>query len=393
MYEGYMAIDGLEVVNTHRAAAYAMTAGLGWVQGCQSCSSVVRAIDGEYVSPKLDVEKPPWWVEDNPDSMDFLGLIGVSVSNVDDSMRSVPVQSGAASGGFIGGLRFAARTITVRAIAIAASDCALGFGLEWLRGINADESCSAAVVEMFDCCPTLSQDDCDDPECVDQCVMNRLRMFYEARITEGPTVLSRREMPTRGAWAQIEFVVTAGDPFIYSFVPAIAAGVPESEFVMDPLDIEEPVSDPFSTSTPYPVPPSRSRGSLPPRGSWMRQSMPVTKPQYGNQFAPVVSLSTVGGSAEDVRVTLMSGGEPLSVFRLPFLPEGGTVTVDYRDRTVRTKADGVTRLNTGFARSESGAPMQWPKELLFNGAELLVDRAVGDPPLAIGVVAQGRGQP
>ena len=121
--------------------------------------------------------------------------------------------------------------------------------------------------------------------------------------------------------------------------------------------------------------------------------MPVTKPQYGNQFAPVVSLSTVGGSAEDVRVTLMSGGEPLSVFRLPFLPEGGTVTVDYRDRTVRTKADGVTRLNTGFARSESGAPMQWPKELLFNGAELLVDRAVGDPPLAIGVVAQGRGQP
>jgi hypothetical protein len=394
MYEGYLAIDGVEVVNTHRAAAYAATAGLGWVKGCSSCSSINAATGGSYQSPKLDEDKPPWWDEDNPDAMSFLGVIGLSVSNVDDSTRDVPVQAGASSGGFIGALRFTARSITVRALLVAADDCSLGFGLEWLRGINADETCATGVTLMFDCCPNVAQSDCEDPECVDACILSRMRFFYESRITEGPTVLSRRESTTRGAWAQVEFVITAGDPGIYSDLPPIVAAIPASDPISEELPDESVVEDPFSVSTQYAFrPESLSDRGLPARAEWTRQVVAAPKPPYGRFATPIITLATVGGDAEDVRVTFVSRGQSVGAFRLPFLPVGGTVTVNYRDRTVHTQAHGVARRNNAFARSVSGAPMVWPIELPADEVEVWVDRAPSDPPLAIGFAVQGVGQP
>src|SRR4029079_11541196 len=119
------------------------------------------------------------------------------------------------SGGFIGPLRFAVRTMTIKAVAVAGNDCSLGYGLNWLRSLDSTSNCSTSTITMYECCPHVAQEDCDTIECREKCILKVQRQMHEARITSGPQVLMRRDMLSRGAIAQVEFVITSGDPFLY----------------------------------------------------------------------------------------------------------------------------------------------------------------------------------
>lgn len=380
MYQGYLMFDGEEIVNTHRASAYAATAGFSWVEGCSECSSI-RAVDpAGYVSPKLDVEKPPWWDPAEPDSMDFLGVIGISISNTDDSMRQLTTTESAGDGGYVGGLRYSMRTVVVRALLIATSDCALGFGLGWLRTRDTESSCATGQVGMYECCPHIPASDCSDPLCVEQCVGSQWRIFYEARWTSGPTVLRRREMSSRGWMAEVEFTITCGDPFRYGMPVVTADAVtPMTERIIEQtIPVQQPV-DAFALAPSRMLPPSLNARTMPLPDEWLRQSIPVASPGHFSTVVPVVTLDAVDGPADDVRVTLMQGGQVRSEFRLSTIPAGGTVTVDFRARSVTTESNGVVRVNNAYARSVSGSPMRWPKRFPAGEYEVLVDRANGAP--------------
>lgn len=389
MFQGYLMFDGYEVVNTHRAQAYAATAGLPWVQGCSECSSILAAAEGPYISPLRDVVKPPWW-NGTKDSEDFLGVVGVSISNADDSMRDMEVTDGANDGGYIGGLRYTFRTIVVRAILIATTDCALGYGIGWLRFQDTENKCGTGQVGMYECCPHMSQADCNDPACVQQCTDDRWRIFYEARFTSGPTVLRRREMSSRGWMAEVEFTITCGDPFRYG-LPVVAADAvtPDSVAVTEPTARAEELVDAFAVGTPYPTPPSLTRRSLEPREQWIRQTIEAPALGHFSTVVPVVTVAADDGPVEDVRVSLVSGGEVVAAFRLVSLPAGGVVTVDYRAKTVTTESNGNARLNNAYARSADGSLMRWPKRFPAGEYEVWVDRASG-PPVTASVALMGR---
>jgi hypothetical protein len=398
VYEGYLAMDGIEVVNTHRAAAYAAAGGLSWVQGCSECSSVVAGLGGEYETPLLDAKRldpPPWW-DGSMDAAEFFGLIGVSVSNADDSTRRIEVLSGAAGSGHFGALRYSVRSLTVRAIAVAASDCALGYGLEWLRSIDAGSTCNSVTTEMYDCCPNVTQADCEDPECIDQCVQRRLRLFFGSRITQGPTVLRRREMNGRGAMAEVEFVITVTDPYIYSFVPAYAQAIPQAVLWEDPVQgrSAQPV-DAFAAAVTYAAPPPvfRPEPRFLPRTVWERQEVAVPAPEFGTSVAPLITVESAQ-FVPSVRLTLSdaSGGQ-VAQWRMEGFPTGGKVTLDLRARSVTTESNGIVRRNDAFVTDPSGGPARWPRDLPKGEYLLAVDRALGTDPLEVAVTVMGRVSP
>jgi hypothetical protein len=400
MYNGYVEVAFSEVVNTHRAAAYAAQAGLPWVKGCDQCHSITAAHGQTYLTPMRDAaagDPPPWWGDgSDPDALEFLGVMGISVQNVDDSTRDISTISRAGGGGFIGGLTYQMRSIVVRAVAIAASDCALGFGLEWLRGMDSAQSCANTQVDMYDCCPNLTLADCNDPACTSACVFPRLRSFYDARVTEGPTVLRRREM-SRGAMAEIEFTITCGDPGIYA--PGgvnVGYAIPDSARLIEPriLPPPEPV-DLFAVPRPEPIVPLVPvERTMPERLQWLRQEMPLERPQFGAEIAPSITLIPSDGYVEDVRVALVRDSVPVMSVRIPALPQGGEVRIDYRTRRIYTRSnDGPERVNYALARAADGSRLVWPKSLPNSGQyTLFVDRAAGNA-VEVGAVLVGRAQP
>jgi hypothetical protein len=398
MYNGYVEVAFEEVVNTHRAVAYAAQAGLGWVKGCDQCHSITAAHGEAYLTPMRDAalgDPPPWWGDgSNPDALEFLGVMGLSVQNVDDSTRRISTIDRAGGGGFIGGLTYQMRSIVVRAVAIAASDCALGFGLEWLRGIDTAQSCGNTQINMYDCCPNLTMADCDDPDCTQACVLPRLRSFYDARVTEGPTVLRRREM-SKGAMAEIEFTITCGDPGIYAYGGGnVGRSVPDSAPVLEPIVTPPVIPDVFAVPQPFTYEPPRVvERTLPLREAWLRQEVALPRPAFGDEVVLDALLAPTDGHVEDVRMTLEHDGHPVASLRFPALPVGGEVRVDFRERRVYTRSGGVERVNWGVARAGDGTRLVWPKSLPNTGSYALwVDRAAGNP-VEVGAVLVGRAQP
>lgn len=390
MYTGWLTINGAEIINTHRAAAYARTAGLPWVAPCEDCDSIATGTN--YVSPLKDTAKPPWWGSGSDDAKNFLGVVGVSFDNADDSTRKTPTTEGISDGGYVGALRYTMRTLTVRAVAIAGDDCSLGYGLAWLRSMDSNATCSASTIGVYECCPHLSAADCATPECVAACVTARQRSYRNARVTTGPTVLRRTEMGAMGAMAEIEFIITAGDPYIYNTVPAPTYLIPDSAgWTDEPVPSEEPVLDPFATATVFAAPPSlRRTPRITLRKNWERQIVALESPAFGATVVPVVSVESAEGSVEDVRVTLTRDGLAVSQFYIPGLPDGGRVVVDYADREVLTEAAGFSRVNQGYVLDPDGWPIRWTTFPLGE-YEVVVDRTPGSEPLAVSAALVGRG--
>lgn len=381
MYSGFMAIDGVEVINNHRVAQYARYAGLFWVHPCTQCSSISAARGEDFVTPMKDEVKPPWWTDGtNSDELNFLGLMGLDFDNIDDSARDVKITPAAADGAYLGALRYKERSVTVRAIAVATDDCSLGFGLEWLRSVDTINDCDSSTVQMYDCCPHLAASDCDDPACAAECVDRRARELRNARITSGPTILTRRSMNTRGSFAQVEFVLTAGDPYIYSPPASVGMALRPSVEVFDPPaeTTQRVVSDGFSLNAPVPVaPPSLAREPrFLPRDHWLRDVVVYPQPQFGREVAPSFTL-WAQSFIPDVRVTLIGPEGVAGVWRMTGFPDDGALTMDFGLRRVTTMSNGVMRTNPGFVEDGKGGPMRWPKRLPTGPYELWVDRSPG----------------
>lgn len=395
MYIGYLAIAGKEVINTHRVREYARMAGLGWVGGCDSCESIAAGKGHDYVTPMLDTVKPPWWGSGtDTDALSFLGVMGLSMDNADDSTRKIAVTGGVVSGAYLGPLRYAERAITVRGVAIAASDCALDYGLAWLRSVDITNDCASSTVDVYACCPHLAASDCADPVCAKACIDKEWRQYHNARITSGPTVLRRREHMTNGAWAEIEFIITAGDPYIYAPPSAVPTEAVASVEVVDPTVDESPDPvDGFARTLPYPRPPSLVREPhFLPRDRWLRDVVLLPRPDFGVEVVPTISVWSEYG-APDIRVTLIGPEGIVGVYRMQDFPADGSLTFDFRRRVVETESNGIVRRNSGYVRDVLGAPMRWPRRLPVGDYEVWVDRPVNSPPLMVDADVAGRVSP
>lgn len=185
MFNGYMALGGddvldvgevFELMNSGRVEAYmdnwnklqrqnGSERCLSAIQPCDQCNSVDEIFTNGrgYFLPQSD--PAPWYDPAVDDSEKFFGVLGLEVTGAEDSTRSATVQPSVVGGGAVSRLRFGARTIVVRGLAVAADSCGLEVGLNWLRfqyGTEVNE-CGSDYLWFLDCCPDCDVDEDEPP--------------------------------------------------------------------------------------------------------------------------------------------------------------------------------------------------------------------------------------
>jgi hypothetical protein len=392
MYAGYLAFGDVVVIDNHMTQSYAETLGIHWLRGCVECAGV-QPRGRKYVTPLKDEGKPPWWKDTNKaDSQSFLGLYGLAIDGADNSTREVDAIEGIADGGYVGARRNRMRTLTVKGVAVAETDTALGYGLGWLRSLDSDpaQRCTPATVRLYDSCPCVCGPGCDDPACQQSCVIPYQRQLGKCRILSGPTVLTRRMMPSGGAMAEVEFQIIAQDPRFYThpqpFVSTTGTAVPVTDMLL-------PAPPPPGTPTDPWVPAPRSQGwePEPVRTEWIRseQDAPLPDVFSGEFLAPEVIVGAPHGDVGEVRVTLWDGPIERAAFIIPGIPANASVRVSLLERRVFTEWGGVERSNSAYIAGPNGGPFFWPDAIPATDLLLTVDRPPMDPPVIVSVSMVG----
>lgn len=244
----------------------------------------------------------------------------------------------------------------------------------------------------------LPEFSCSVGSCVDPYVRN----YRNVRVTDGPTILSRRVMSRMGEIAEIEFTIVAADPAEYSpyvsllaleIVPVLTVDDDEpAALMMKSLTgaADEPAAAVLRPKRVEPVEDVFARGHAPRAERrtrlvetptrWARHEFSVdpVRTTKMTKFVPRVTLTAIDGTAGAVRVGLWRDGELLDGFTVPFIPEGGSVQIDGRAHQTVTEHDGYVQTRSGFAVGFDGGVRTWP-ELSFSeaGLRVSVDQEVG----------------
>lgn len=153
-----------EIINTNRAITYVNAEGaLPWLLECGVCPDINPVLpDGIYGTVKMD--PAPWYSPRKIDSGGFYGVIGLELEGIDDSTRKANVRTALRGGGVIGATYLEARTIVARAIAVAADEPSLSYGLRWLseQFIDDADPCQGDILTFFETCPDANCDEGED---------------------------------------------------------------------------------------------------------------------------------------------------------------------------------------------------------------------------------------
>lgn len=141
MYDNYLAIGGVELVNAERTQAYVehMLPQFD-LQKIADRDLHVALEDESYRSPVID--NADWVSAREKASHQFYGLYPMSLEGFGDSTRKAEVSESVLNGGFVNSSRQASRPIRVHGLLIGANEAAVESGLSWLRAIVDSSDCS-----------------------------------------------------------------------------------------------------------------------------------------------------------------------------------------------------------------------------------------------------------
>ena len=214
--------------------------------------------------------------------------------------------------------------------------------------------------------------------CVDECVVPYLRQFYNARITEGPLILSQPAMHSCGALAEIEVTLVAADPRKYAMPSAaLRTIVDPGEPLVAVESISAQAADPFAIPgvTVSRLAASRVVEAPAMSTSWVRTTTTSVPPVRGNILrtaVPIITLGAIDGDVGEVRLGLWRGGFRIGGYWLPFVPGGTSITIDGGLRRVIGN-NGHERVLSNFARDYDGGRVVWP-DLGHGTFEVTVDQ-------------------
>ena len=184
MYDGYLAIGGefitqplTELVNSSRVDVYVenwnkkvrqskwtAAAGtddgirhseIGWLDPCNVCPDVGPLFTNGFGYFLPEVDPAPWYDPAVEGSDRFFGVMGIGVEGDEGVTRTAKVRQSLGTGGFVSRNNFLAREMTVRALAVAADDCGMAAGLDWMRTAFTTElnECEGDFLWFLNCCP------------------------------------------------------------------------------------------------------------------------------------------------------------------------------------------------------------------------------------------------
>jgi hypothetical protein len=209
MYEGYLAMAGVELVNNERAAVYARALGITTID-CAPCSIGAAIDDPAYTTPQTD--DAPWWDPAAPESAGFAGFFGLQVKGFDSSpIIRTPVER-LGDGAVITRTRYAHREVVYTGVAMAVDQCSLSYGLAWLstalRGSTC-KPCGGVDACAYTCCPTVANEN------------YTLRTMSQVGVLEGPITnrVSALKRACGGSAApviaEVTFTLILGRPWLY----------------------------------------------------------------------------------------------------------------------------------------------------------------------------------
>jgi hypothetical protein len=250
-FDGFMCINGVEVVNSSRLAQL-IAAGRG-PQGieCRDCAPCPDLDKGLGYPFGYNPANSPWYDPAQPESIDFAGLLVTSVVGLGPGEFTRTVTETAGVGAIIGQGRNSAPVVTVTGLLMAATCCAMEYGLRWLsNALRAPcapgAPCSGGDLLFLSCEPEFPDLDCLVPEDdgtydggdgydgtdgtydeggveppfdYEEYLAPYYRALRNAALISGPTVTS---IVPRGCPEcyecgiyEVTFTVAAGDPCVY----------------------------------------------------------------------------------------------------------------------------------------------------------------------------------
>lgn len=289
-WAGYFALDGTEIINVSRTETYALNAGLAGFRAVYKNDALALLLGQEYRSPFQD-DDTPWADLDRLESYDFYGAYPLNVVGVEGSTVSADVVESTLDGGNVGRPRRTTRAVVFSAALLGGSDCAVDYGLRWLRivlnngGCRSQNGCGGGDLEFLSCEPavdlTFSSSTVTTerlvvdggtaatpgPEPVSGgtptasgsttidggnpsstqfstttegpifdftvCLPEYLRFLNRVTVVSGPTVVQKNTTSRGQAVWIVEWTAVAADPAEYSAERPVIAGFMDSE-VLDP---------------------------------------------------------------------------------------------------------------------------------------------------------------
>ena len=248
MLDDYLALGGVELVNSARVAGYAATADcpMDWIksEGCSALPGAISALEGLDGAPYSyeQISDAPWYDDALPDlSARFIGCYGISIDNVQDSTRTASITERFRDGGVIGRTRRAAREVIVTALLLGRGADAIDYGIQWLSAaLDTDgcgqhsSRCGLTDVEFFDACPPEREPD-EPLGDYGSRVRSGLRFLHDVSAISGPTIQAKRACGSRGEWSlyEVEFVLGAQEPFVFGVTAEKNLPATETQVVRD----------------------------------------------------------------------------------------------------------------------------------------------------------------
>lgn len=408
MLRDYMTIGGTEIYNSARLRAYLETVGSPLssapedVCGCPAFTAA-HAGDAPYTTPGQD--GAPWYDPAVPESAEFAGLLVLDVQGMDEHPVRRAVTTAVVGGAALGPRREQPRTITVTALLLGATCCAVEYGLHWLgqalEGCGDGGGCDGRDVTVYNCCPAEDL----QPEAFDA---RHRRTLRRVALVEGPRVIARAgdgcsagECSVGADILEVEWVMTAATPWLWTDpVPVLDVAVPTDDggscitwclhggpgplpgacegtcHLADCPDLTVGCADPYCQPPPPPVP-------VQPDTCFCR-AVAVNEACYELDLTGQTSWSahalmvTIGAGSSDLRrltiavyertgehdglsceeIAELERCDPHQVIEVGFVPAGGVLTLDGQIGRALVECGGVRESSTDVY-GRDGSPVSW----------------------------------
>lgn len=368
-YDGWMEYNGVEVINLSRTAQLARTLNITTMR------TTVRSV--QWIQDELggvDYENPinsPWYDPGYPGSVEFAGVVPLSMMGLDDSMLTRDGTENIGDGGNSGRARNGRLAIVGKVALVASTERGVEFGKRWLDRVLRDNGsamfCSGADLRYFRWAGE------DAPKAHRR----------DVKITRGTTVLNKRTGDCSTTWI-VNFTLTADDSYEYgeeTLMVADLGGTPTGDLLASgsivltqsscPQFDYSPIYDPL-----YPalvevpaVPDFYPDGwDLVPGQTFQRfwARVPPVQPS-GLYSVPMIKLSTET-DARMVRVSIWGSDSatddqcgPLFSTIVSYLPSDGEFYVDGEQKASYLWEPGAeqVRRTDSLVYGPEAEPVQW----------------------------------
>lgn len=403
-WPGWFLFNGTEIINTTRTEAYTKHFNVRWFKPVYEVDDLAWLVgDPDYTSPLQD--DAPWADPDKLDSYDFWGVYPLEVTGFEDSTVEAAVTESIIDGGYISKPRKKTRALVFSAVLVGASECAVEYGMRWLRTVLTTTPCFSAdygVCGGVDLC-YLSCEPCIEEGCdtsSEVCYSRIGRQMHDLTTTVGPSVVDKMTMTDGGCAWRVTWTMVAANPAEFGVEKPIVVGfldpeievpypggvVPEGAHYdalgyvandpLCPVAVYTPVYDPTCDLL---APPPDVPG-VPPTcfafpANYRRHTfvIPASDIPLWEQVVPIIKLTTGTVEARNIRLrfyadtfgTQNPDSDPCNYcgdIVFSYVPPSSTLVLDGADRDIYLDSVGIGRRRAdALATDSSGRPMDWPE--------------------------------